>query len=80
MVEELEKTSRDYFLVFAHVEQKNGLWNEMSGGKLGDFADNRYETVRKRTLGFQKVRTRDERTKVQGWLGDWYPAEVEGSG
>ena len=79
VVEELDKTSRDYFLVFAHVEQKSGLWSEMSGGKLSDFSENRYETVRKRTLGFQKVRTWDDRTKVQGWLGGWYPAEAEGS-
>lgn len=79
VVEELEKTSRDYFLVFTHVEQKSGLWSEMSGGKLGDFSDKRYEIVCKRTLGFQKVRTWDDRDKVKGWLGDWYPAEVEGS-
>lgn len=79
VVEELDKTPRDYFLVFAHVEQKSGLWNEMSGGKLGDFAEGRYEKVRRRTHGFQKVRTHDERNKVQGWLGGWYPAEVEGS-
>ena len=31
-VEELEKTGRDYFLVFAHVEQRSGLWSEMGGG------------------------------------------------
>lgn len=84
VVEEIEKTGRDYFLIFAHVEQKSGLWNEMGGGKLGDFKDKRYEIVRRRTLGFQKVRTHDKsdvvcRTKVKGWLGDWYPAEVEGS-
>jgi len=84
VVDELEKTGRDYFLVFAHVEQRSGLWYEMSGGKLGDFKDKRYETVRRRTLGFQKVRTHDQpdavcRTKVKKWLGDWYPAEVEGS-
>ncbi|MBF0236693.1 MAG: histidinol-phosphatase [SAR324 cluster bacterium] len=83
-VEELEKTGRDYFLIFAHVEQKSGLWCEMGGGKLGDFKDKRYEIVRRRTLGFQKVRTQDKadtvcRTKVKGWLGNWYPAEVEGS-
>lgn len=83
-VEELEKTGRDYFLIFAHVEQKSGLWNEMGGGKLGDFKDKRYETVRCKTLGFQKVRTHDKtdavcRAKVKSWLGDWYPAEVEGS-
>lgn len=83
-VEELEKTGRDYFLIFAHVEQRSGLWYEMGGGKLGDFKNKRYETVRYRTLGFQKVRTHyklDEvcRTKVKDWLGDWYPAELEGS-
>ena len=79
VVEELDKRARDYFLIFAHVEQKSGLWKEMGGGKLGDFAENRYKAVRRRTLGFQKVRTRDERDKVKGWLGNWYPAEVEGS-
>jgi chromosome segregation protein len=79
LVEELNKISRDYFLIFAHVEQDSGLWNEMGGGRLGDFADERYAAVRARTLGFQKVRTRDKRDKVQKWLGNWYPAEVEGS-
>lgn len=83
-VEELEKTGRDYFIIFAHVEQKSGLWSEMGGGKLGDFKDKRYETVRCKALGFQKVRTYDKpdavcRAKVKSWLGDWYPAEVEGS-
>ena len=79
VVEELDKTSRDYFLIFAHVEQRSGLWSEMSGGKLSDFSTKRYEAVRKRTLGFQKVRTRDDRDKVKKWLKNWYPAEVEGS-
>lgn len=84
VVEELEKTSRDYFLIFAHVEQKNGLWEEMKGGKLSDFSENIYADVRQKTLGFQKVRTHDVkdrvcRTKVKSWLKDWYPAEVEGS-
>jgi len=79
VVDELDKTARDYFLIFAHVEQKSGLWQEMGGGKLGDFAENRYKAVRKRTLGFQKVRTRDELDKVKNRLRNWYPAEVEGS-
>ena len=84
VIEELEKTNRDYFLIFAHVEQRNGLWEEMKGGKLSDFSENRYADVRQKTLGFQKVRTHDVkdrvcRTKVKSWLKDWYPAEVEGS-
>jgi len=79
VVEELDKVGRDYCLIFAHVEQRSGLWEEMKGGKLSDFATKRYASVRQRTLGFQKVRTHDEREKVRGWLGGWYPAEVEGS-
>jgi ABC-type cobalamin/Fe3+-siderophores transport system ATPase subunit len=79
VVEELEKVNRDYFLVFAHVEQRSGLWEEMQGGKLSDFSHKRYTIVRERTLGFQKVRTHDDREKVKQWLSGWYPAEVEGS-
>lgn len=79
VVEELEKTSKDYFIIFAHVEQKSGLWYEMSGGKIGDIASDRYSTLRERTLAFQKVRTFDEKQKVKQWLNNWYPAEVEGS-
>ena len=79
VVAELDKVSRDYFLIFAHVEEPKGLWNEMEGGKLGDWKDDRYKTVRGKTLGFQKVRTRDLKGKIQQWLGLWYPAEVEGS-
>ncbi len=79
VVEELEKVNRDYFLVFAHVEQRSGLWKAMDGGKLSDFTEKSYTTVRQRTLGFQKVRTHDQRSKVKSWLKNWYPAEVEGS-
>jgi hypothetical protein len=79
LVEELDKTNRDYFLIFAHVEQRNGLWKEMSGGKIGDLSDNRHTPVRNKTLAFQKVRTRDDRDKIKNLLKGWYPAEVEGS-
>ena len=75
-VEELDKTGRDYFLIFAHVEDAKGLWKE---SKLHNWGEPRYHAVTKRTLGFQQVRTRDERDKVKQWLGALYPAEVEGS-
>lgn len=78
-VEELDKAGREYFLIFAHVEEPKGLWSEMGGGKLQGWQDKRYLAVKERTLGFQKVRTRDDREKVRQWLGGWYPAEVEGS-
>ncbi len=82
LVEEADKIcrdGRDYFMVFAHVEDSKGLWEETHGGKLGDWKNASYATVRERTLGFQKVRSDYRRTQVKKWLGDWYPAEVEGS-
>ena len=87
IVEMLDGLSRDYFLVCAHVEDAKGLWLECGMGKLADWKEKRYDAVRNRTLGFQKVRSYDKtteagrpcRAKAKGALGDWYPAEVEGS-
>jgi chromosome segregation protein len=75
-IKTLDGYEKDYVLVFAHVEQSSGLWKEMDGGRLGELANN--EALMARTLGFQKVRTRDDRQNVQGWWGNRYPAEVEG--
>ena len=83
-IKRLEGYERDFFLVFAHVEAPSGLWAELDGGRLIELGQN--QIFCRRTLGFQKVRTHDGvgknkpcRTKVQGWLQNWYPAELEGS-
>lgn len=84
-IKKLESYHRDFFLVFAHVEAPSGLWAELEGGRLSELGQN--EFFRRRTLGFQKVRTYNKlqeknkpcRTKVQQHLNDWYPAELEGS-
>jgi len=83
-IKKLEGYHRDFFIVFAHVEQNSGLWKELDGGRLADFGSN--ELFQRRALGFQKVRTHDgggrdvpSRVKVKGWLKSCYPAEVEGS-
>lgn len=76
-IRELDKFQRDYFLIFAHVEAENGLWGGLKGGRIEELGKN--ESFIARTAGFQKVRTRDLRQKVQNWLGGWYPSEVEGS-
>lgn len=78
----LESYNRDFFIIFAHVEANSGLWKEMSGGRMGELAAE--PLIQKYALGFQKVRTHDKvdavcRTKVKGWWGNHYPAEVEGS-
>ncbi len=76
-IRELDKIGRDFFLLFAHVEADNGLWGGLSGGRIQDLGGG--ILFKQRTLGFQKVRTRDDRNKVKGWLKGWYPAEIEGS-
>ena len=76
-IRELDKFQRDYLLIFAHVEAENGLWGGLKGGRITELRQSELFTAR--TAGFQKVRTRDLREKVKGWLSGWYPAEVEGS-
>ncbi len=78
-IKALDHFQRDYMLIFAHVEADNGLYGPggLEGGRMQELGKN--EFFRMRTAAFQKVRTRDTKRKVQEWLGDWYPAEVEGS-
>jgi chromosome segregation protein len=73
----LDKFQRDYSLIFAHVEANNGLVGGLNGGRIAELRQSELFTAR--TAAFQKVRTRDVRQKLRGWLGNWYPAEVEGS-
>jgi DNA repair exonuclease SbcCD ATPase subunit len=75
-IRELDEFSRDYVLICAHVEANNGLWGGLSGGRISEIGKS--ELFRQRCVGFQKVTTHDKRTQVKAWLGDWYPAEVEG--
>jgi chromosome segregation protein len=81
-LKKLEEYHKDFFIVFAHVEDKSGLWHELEGGRIKELGEN--EFFRRRSLAFQKVRTHDVanrkcRMKVKGWLNEQYPAEVEGS-
>ncbi len=81
-IKKLEGYHKAYFIVFAHVEDRSGLWHELDGGRLQELGDDKY--FRKSALAFQKVRTHDVpdrkcRVKIQEWLQGAYPAEVEGS-
>ncbi len=77
ILSKLEEFELDFFVVFAHVEARNGLWNEIDGGRFKELGSK--DIFKRRTFGFQKVRTRDKRKNVQNWLGEFYPAELEGS-
>lgn len=76
-IRELDKFQRDYLLIFAHVEADNGLFGGLRGGRIQELRQS--DLFRSRTAAFQKFRTRDLKQKVKDWLGEWYPAEVEGS-
>jgi hypothetical protein len=65
-IKKLESYHRDFFLVFAHVEAPSGLWAELDGGRLAELGQN--EFFRRRTLGFQKVRTYN---KVKPVTSNW---------
>lgn len=75
-IRELDKYNKDYFLICAHVEAENGLWGGFGGASIKKLGQS--DAFRHRCLGFQKVRTHEERKKAKEWLGAWYPAEVEG--
>jgi chromosome segregation protein len=75
-IRELDKYNKDYFLICAHVEAENGLWGGFGGASIKKLGQS--EPFRNRCLGFQKVQTHDDRKKAKEWLGQWYPAEVEG--
>lgn len=83
-LKQLHDQNKQFFVVFAHVEQNSGLWKSLDGGLLKKLGQS--PIFQQYTLGFQKVRSYNKveqgkpcRTKVKDWLEGWYPAEVEGS-
>jgi len=76
-IKKLETYHKDFFIVFAHAENKSGLLTELDGGRIQELGEN--EFFRRRSLALQKIRTNELRAKAKNWLGNSYPAEVEGS-
>lgn len=75
-LEALEAYNRDYFVVFAHVDQGSGLFNECKGGLLESLAG--LAPFKKRVLGLQKLRTHDNIFQFKKCFG-YVPALLEGS-
>lgn len=76
VISELDKASKEYFIIFAHVEQNKGFFKECKGTLIESLSKN--EAFKKRVLGFQKGRTYDLMKKVHDWMG-YDIAYVEGS-
>lgn len=75
-IRELNHLNRDYFIIFAHVEQQSGLWKECRGAIITTIA--KLPEFRERVLAFQKVRTYETAKKVREWM-QYDVASVEGS-
>ncbi len=76
---EHRKAGRDSFVVMAHIEKKNGFYNELDGGRIQQIAKNGH--FKKNVLGFQKLRTIDLKNKLALWFdGEGnIPVFLEGS-
>lgn len=74
--EKLEAYGKDYFIIFAHVDQNSGLFCECKGGLLESLAE--FAPFRSRVLGLQKSRNRDNLNQFKECCG-YLPALVEGS-
>ena len=75
-IESLDAYNRDYFIVFAHVDQNSGLFSECSGGLLSSLAG--IASFKKRVLGLQKATTQKHTDQFERIFG-YMPALVEGS-
>jgi len=75
-IKTLDSFESDYFIIMAHVEQNSGFFKECNGGLIESLSSN--SLFKERVLGFQKGRTRDQMSKVRGWMGYELPY-VEGS-
>ena len=75
-LETLDEYGRDYFIIFAHVDQKSGLFAECGGGLLQSLST--IASFRKRVLGLQKAHTRDNILQFEQYF-KYVPAIIEGS-
>ena len=75
-IEKLDEYDKDYFIVFAHVDQSNGLFSECRGGLLTSLAG--IASFKKRVLGLQKATTQKNIDQYKIIFG-YTPALVEGS-
>ena len=58
----LDEFNHDYFLVMAHVDSKNGMFEEIEARNLNAFATS--EAFTSRVFALQKSRNRDNRAKI----------------
>ncbi len=75
-IEKLDAYGRDYFIVFAHVDQNSGLFSECSGGLLYSLAG--IASFHRRVLALQKAVVKKNIDQFET-IFKYSPALVEGS-
>ena len=59
----LDEFHKDYFFILAHVDEKNGLFNELRGRNLDKFIKS--GAFGEKVFALQKSRNRDNRSKIK---------------
>lgn len=75
-LERLDAYNKDYFIVFAHVDQNSGIFNECRGGLLSSLSG--LASFKKRVLGLQKAK-KQENINLFERTFNYKPALVDGS-
>ncbi|MFH2031725.1 MAG: TrlF family AAA-like ATPase [Bacteroidota bacterium] len=75
--ESLNAFGKDYFFILAHIDDQNGLFEELKGRNLEDCICS--ETFDKKVLALQKSRKNDNRKRLQDLLPKKKLAFVEGT-
>ncbi len=76
VIEKLNSYGREYFIIFAHVDQTSGFMCECSGGLLESLSE--INGFQDRVLALQKVRKQDTMDTFERWF-QYRCAQVEGS-
>ncbi len=76
LLDELETYGKDYFIIFAHVDQASGLFKECKGGVISTLSKD--PTFNKRILGFQKSANNNNYNNSIEWIG-YQLSKLEGS-
>lgn len=77
-IEKLDEIGKDYFIVMAHIDEKNGMGVELTGRNLENFIQQ--PGFVKSVLALQKSRNQNNLNRLkQLIMSDAFPALVEGS-
>lgn len=76
VLEELDRYGKDYFVIFAHVDQNSGLFSECRGGMLKTLVS--FPPFKERVLGLQKSTSEKNYEMFSQFLG-YEIAQVHGS-